>query len=67
MDERENPSEEEGGTLLIAAILVLALAFAGAWVIGYVSGSGEPWWLARWFGIAAAVLVAVWLLVTRLR
>lgn len=58
MGEDRAPSEE-GGTLLIAALLILALTFAGAWVFGYVSGTGPPWQLLRWFGIAAAVLVVV--------
>lgn len=64
MAENGSP-REESGTLLMAALLLLALAFAGAWVFGYVSGNGPPWALLRWFGIAAAAIVVVGLLTYR--
>ncbi len=57
MAERESSSLE--GTLLVAALLLLLLGFAGAWIVFYVSGSGAPWMLVRWFGIAAVALIAV--------
>lgn len=55
----DGESSREGGTLLMAALLVLGLAFAGAWVIGYVSGDGPPWQLVRYFAIAAAGVILV--------
>lgn len=64
---KDRASSEESGTLLIASLLILALAFAGAWVIGYVSGTGPPWELLRWFGIAASIVVVLGLLRLRLR
>jgi len=67
MTERRPTSEEEGGTLFIAALMLLALAFAGAWILGYVSGSGAPWGLLRWFVGAAVVVVVVGFLIGRYR
>jgi hypothetical protein len=50
-------SEEppEYGTLVTAALLVLALAFAGYWIYSYVGDTGAP--LTRWFGVAAIAIV----------
>jgi hypothetical protein len=45
-------------TLVIAALLVLGLVFAGYWITTYVNG-GNPWALLPWFGIAAAVIIAL--------
>jgi hypothetical protein len=47
----------EFGTLVTAALLVLALLFAGYWIVSYAGNTGAP--LARWFGIAAVVIVVV--------
>jgi hypothetical protein len=52
----------EFGTLVIAALLLLALAFAGSWVITYVRPDANPWALLPWFGIAAAGIVVFGLL-----
>ncbi|MBP1688958.1 MAG: hypothetical protein H6Q33_5101 [Deltaproteobacteria bacterium] len=49
----------ESGTLVIAALLILALTFAGYWIFNYVRPGGDPWRLAPWFGIAAAVIIVV--------
>lgn len=58
------PSYEppERGTLLIAALLLLGLAFAGAWIIAYVQPEGEPGRIVPWFLVAAAAIVVVGLL-----
>jgi hypothetical protein len=50
------------GTLLIAALLLLALAFAGNWIIEYVKPGGRPWALLPWFGAAAGIFIVVALL-----
>jgi hypothetical protein len=56
MADHEPPEE---GTFLIAALLVLALAFAGYWIITYVEPGANPWSLLPWFGIAAAIIIVV--------
>ena len=56
----------EYGTLVISALLLLALAFAGTWVITYVRPDANPWALLPWFGIAAAAIVVFGLLAYRL-
>jgi len=52
----------ETGTLVIAGLLLLALAFAGKWIYDYSGGAGAPWSVLPWFGIAAAVIIVVGLL-----
>lgn len=49
----------EGGTLIIAALLILTLAFAGYWIIEYAQAGTEPWGLVPWFALAAALIVLV--------
>ena len=47
----------EYGTLVTAALLILALAFAGYWIYTYVGDTGQP--LTPWFGVAAIVIVVL--------
>ena len=47
----------EYGTLVTAALLILALVFAGYWIYTYVGNTGQP--LTPWFGVAAGVIVVV--------
>ncbi len=56
----------ERGTLLIAALLLLALAFAGSWIAVYVEPGSNPKALLPWFGIGALVII-IWGLVNYLR
>jgi hypothetical protein len=49
----------ETGTLVIAALLILTLAFSGYWISSYVTSSGRPWALLPWFFLAAGVIIAV--------
>jgi hypothetical protein len=49
----------ESGTLVIAALLVLALVFAGSWVVAYVTPGRDPTVLIPRFAAAAVVLVAL--------
>jgi hypothetical protein len=51
------PRPPEYGTLVIAALLILALLFAGAWISAYVSTDGVPHNLWQWYGGAAAAIV----------
>jgi hypothetical protein len=53
----------ERGTLVIAALLLLALGFAGYWIISYLQGVGPPWDALPWFGAAAGAIVVVGYLV----
>jgi predicted ABC-type exoprotein transport system permease subunit len=44
---------------VIAALLLLALGFAGYWIVNYLQTGGAPWSALPWFGAAAAVIVVV--------
>jgi hypothetical protein len=48
----------ETGTLVIAALLLLALTFAGYWIMTYVQPGSHPWALLPWFGAAALIILA---------
>ena len=50
----------EYGTLVTAALLILALAFAGYWIYSYVGDQGTP--LAPWFAVAAIAIVVLGIL-----
>jgi hypothetical protein len=52
-----NDEPPEYGTIVTAALLILALAFAGYWIYTYVGNTGQP--LTPWFGVAAVVIVVV--------
>lgn len=56
----------EHGTLVVAALIILALAFAAAWIATYVEPGGNPRALLPWFGAGAAVII-IWGLVTYIR
>jgi hypothetical protein len=49
----------EGGTLIIAALLILALGFAGYWIMLYAQTGGPPTGILPWFTVAAAGIVIV--------
>ena len=49
----------EGGTLIIAALLVLALGFAGYWIIEYAQTGGPPSGLFPWFGAVALAIIVI--------
>jgi hypothetical protein len=57
----------EGGTLIIAALLILSIFFAGYWIIGYAQTGGPPSGILPWFAIGAAAIVVVGLAVMLLR
>jgi FtsH-binding integral membrane protein len=44
------------GSLVVAALIVLGLMFAGHWIVSYVTES-DPWVLLPWYGVAAAVII----------
>jgi uncharacterized membrane protein YfbV (UPF0208 family) len=50
------------GTMIISALLILCLIFAGLWILRAVSPTHDPHVLFPWFGAAAATIVVVGLL-----
>ena len=50
------------GTLLIATLLLLGLAFAGSWIVVYVQPGSDPWAIVPWFLLTAALVIVVGLL-----
>jgi hypothetical protein len=44
------------GSLVVAALIVLGLVFAGHWIVNYVMHT-DPWVILPWYGIAAAVII----------
>ena len=57
----------EGGTLIISALLILSIVFAGYWIIDYAQTGGPPNSILPWFGICAAAIVIVGLALLLLR
>lgn len=49
----------EGGTLIIAALLILSLGFAGYWIMRYAQTGGPPDGILPWFFMAAMAIVIV--------
>jgi len=47
------------GSLIISALLILALLFAGMWILYYVDPAHDPQVLYPWFGLAAAIIIVV--------
>lgn len=50
------------GTMIISALLILCLIFAGLWILRAVGPQHDPEILFPWFGAAAALIVVVGLL-----
>jgi len=47
-----------GGSLTVAALIVLGIVFAGHWIVSYVDGESNPWAIIPWYGaIAVAIIV----------
>jgi uncharacterized membrane protein YidH (DUF202 family) len=59
----------EAGTLVIAALLLLVLAFAGYWITEYADPrqAGAPWALVSWFLAGATLIIVVALVVYLVR
>jgi uncharacterized membrane protein YeaQ/YmgE (transglycosylase-associated protein family) len=52
------PEKSHGqGSLIVAALIVLGIIFAGHWIVSYVQSS-NPWAIIPWY-IGAAVLIIV--------
>ena len=55
MPPDKSPSE---GSLIVAALIVLGLVFAGHWIVSYVQ-NGNPWAITPWYGGAAALIIII--------
>ncbi|OAI46700.1 hypothetical protein AYO43_05620 [Nitrospira sp. SCGC AG-212-E16] len=60
MPPDKSPSE---GSLIVAALIVLGLVFAGHWIVSYVQNS-NPWAITPWYGGAAALIIIIGLFTT---
>ena len=49
--------------MLIIALLLLGLAFAGSWILNQATSGSNPSNLLPWFGATAGVIIALGLLV----
>ncbi|MDX2168292.1 MAG: hypothetical protein SF182_14555 [Deltaproteobacteria bacterium] len=47
------------GTMIISALLILCLIFAGLWILRAVGPQHDPQVLFPWFGAAAVTIVVV--------
>jgi hypothetical protein len=45
--------------MVVAALLLLVLGFAGYWIVTYLDSGGAPWRAVPWFVAAAAVIIVV--------
>lgn len=57
----------EGGTLIVAALLILAIVFSGYWIISYVTPGDNPLNTLPWFGAAAAAIIIIGLAIVIVR
>lgn len=51
-----NDDSQDYGSLVVSALLVLSIAFAGYWIYEYAQTGSPPWSLTGWFAGAAAVI-----------
>lgn len=54
--------ESSQGTMVMAALLVLALLFTGVWIYVSAAPGENAMWLLPWFGAAALVIIVVGML-----
>ena len=53
------PEQSPGkGTLILAALIVLGIVFAGHWIVSYVQ-STNPWAIIPWYGVAAVLIIVL--------
>jgi hypothetical protein len=52
---QKSPSQ---GSLIVAALIVLGIVFAGHWIVSYVR-STDPWAIMPWYGVAAVLIIVV--------
>ena len=53
------PEKSSGqGSLIVAALIVLGIVFAGHWIVSYVRTT-NPWALIPWYGVVAVLIIVV--------
>ena len=51
------PEKSRGqGSLIVAALIVLGIVFAGHWIVSYVHTS-NPWAIIPWYGVSAVLII----------
>ena len=59
------PDKSHGqGSLIVAALIVLSIVFAGHWIVSYVQTT-DPWTIIPWYGVVAVLIIVVGMLVRR--
>jgi hypothetical protein len=46
------------GSLIVAALIVLGIVFAGHWILSYVQTT-NPWAIIPWYGVAAILIIVL--------
>jgi len=57
----------ETGTLIMSALLILSLTFAGYWILYYARTGHAPWELLPYFGALAIGIIVVGVVVFFIR
>ena len=61
------PEKSPGqGSLIVSALIVLGIVFAGHWIIRYVNTS-NPWSIIPWYGVAAVLIIVFGIVFGNLR
>jgi hypothetical protein len=61
------PEKSPGqGSLIVAALIVLGIVFAGHWIVSYVKTT-NPWAIIPWYGVAAALIIVFGIVFGNLR
>ena len=61
------PEKSPGqGSLIVAALIVLGIVFAGHWIISYVN-TNNPWSIIPWYGVAAVLIIVFGIVLGNLR
>lgn len=59
------PEKSHGqGSLIVAALIVLAIVFTGHWIVSYVRTT-NPWAIIPWYGVGAVLIIVFGMLVRR--
>lgn len=61
------PEKSPGqGSLIVSALIVLGIVFAGHWIISYVN-TRNPWSIIPWYGVAAVLIIVFGIVFGNLR